>query len=98
MVCPGVGFDVIPTDCLAAALHHAMPEATDPDGRRATAHITTANPYRLTIDGALTAVANLLAATAPASARTRPRPCSAPTSSPGSPAAAPSPSARPKEP
>ncbi|MFA1547009.1 trans-acting enoyl reductase family protein [Actinomadura chokoriensis] len=28
VVCPGVGFDVIPTDCLAAALHQAMPEAT----------------------------------------------------------------------
>jgi short subunit dehydrogenase-like uncharacterized protein len=25
---PGVGFDVVPTDCLAALLHEAMPEAT----------------------------------------------------------------------
>lgn len=27
VVCPGVGFDVIPTDCLAACLHQAMPDA-----------------------------------------------------------------------
>jgi short subunit dehydrogenase-like uncharacterized protein len=40
-------------------------ETTDPAGRRATARITTANPYRLTIDGAPTAVTDLLAANAP---------------------------------
>lgn len=28
VLCPGVGFDVIPTDCVAARLHYAMPEAT----------------------------------------------------------------------
>lgn len=28
VVCPGVGFDVIPTDCLAASLSEAMPDAT----------------------------------------------------------------------
>ncbi|WKD51013.1 saccharopine dehydrogenase family protein [Microbulbifer spongiae] len=28
VLCPGTGFDVIPTDCLAAALHAAMPSAT----------------------------------------------------------------------
>lgn len=28
VVCPGVGFDVIPTDCVAAALKAAMPDAT----------------------------------------------------------------------
>jgi short subunit dehydrogenase-like uncharacterized protein len=28
VVCPGVGFDVIPTDCLAAALNEALPDAT----------------------------------------------------------------------
>jgi short subunit dehydrogenase-like uncharacterized protein len=28
VLCPGVGFDVVPTDCLAAALHAAMPDAT----------------------------------------------------------------------
>lgn len=28
-VCPGIGFDVIPTDCLASALAEAMPDATD---------------------------------------------------------------------
>lgn len=28
IVCPGVGFDVVPTDCLAAALHDAIPDAT----------------------------------------------------------------------
>ncbi|WP_237058953.1 saccharopine dehydrogenase family protein [Microbulbifer sediminum] len=28
VLCPGTGFDVIPTDCLAAALHHAIPTAT----------------------------------------------------------------------
>ena len=28
VLCPGVGFDVIPTDCVAAALHRAMPDAT----------------------------------------------------------------------
>jgi short subunit dehydrogenase-like uncharacterized protein len=28
VVCPGVGFDVIPTDCVAAALARALPDAT----------------------------------------------------------------------
>ncbi|MES2818677.1 MAG: saccharopine dehydrogenase NADP-binding domain-containing protein [Pseudomonadota bacterium] len=28
VVCPGVGFDVIPTDCVAAALKSALPDAT----------------------------------------------------------------------
>ncbi len=28
VLCPGVGFDVIPTDCIAACLHQAMPDAT----------------------------------------------------------------------
>ena len=28
VLCPGTGFDVIPTDCLAAALHKEMPSAT----------------------------------------------------------------------
>jgi short subunit dehydrogenase-like uncharacterized protein len=28
VVCPGVGFDVIPTDCVAAALKGALPDAT----------------------------------------------------------------------
>lgn len=28
VICPGVGFDVVPTDCLAAALKAAMPDAT----------------------------------------------------------------------
>ena len=28
-LCPGVGFDVVPTDCLAALLKRALPEATD---------------------------------------------------------------------
>jgi len=28
VVCPGVGFDVIPTDCVAAALSEALPDAT----------------------------------------------------------------------
>jgi short subunit dehydrogenase-like uncharacterized protein len=28
VLCPGVGFDVVPTDCLAAALHVALPDAT----------------------------------------------------------------------
>ena len=28
VICPGVGFDVIPTDCIAAALKDAMPDAT----------------------------------------------------------------------
>lgn len=27
VICPGVGFDVIPTDCLAACLHLALPDA-----------------------------------------------------------------------
>lgn len=27
VVCPGVGFDVIPSDCLAACLHQALPDA-----------------------------------------------------------------------
>ena len=29
VVCPGVGFDVIPTDCVAAKLKSEMPDATD---------------------------------------------------------------------
>jgi short subunit dehydrogenase-like uncharacterized protein len=29
VVCPGVGFDVIPTDCVAATLKAALPDATD---------------------------------------------------------------------
>jgi short subunit dehydrogenase-like uncharacterized protein len=29
LVCPGVGFDVVPTDCLAAVLKEALPDATD---------------------------------------------------------------------
>ncbi len=29
VVCPGVGFDVIPTDCLAAILHKELPDATN---------------------------------------------------------------------
>jgi short subunit dehydrogenase-like uncharacterized protein len=28
LLCPGVGFDVVPTDCLAAALQEALPDAT----------------------------------------------------------------------
>ncbi|WP_457789278.1 saccharopine dehydrogenase family protein [Pseudomonas sp. PL-6] len=28
VACPGVGFDVIPSDCLAACLHQALPDAT----------------------------------------------------------------------
>ena len=28
MAMPGVGFDVVPTDCMAAWLHHQMPDAT----------------------------------------------------------------------
>jgi short subunit dehydrogenase-like uncharacterized protein len=29
VICPGVGFDVVPTDCVAAMLKEALPEATD---------------------------------------------------------------------
>ncbi|MEO8378940.1 MAG: saccharopine dehydrogenase NADP-binding domain-containing protein [Acidobacteriota bacterium] len=29
LLLPGVGFDVVPTDCLAAALHERMPDATE---------------------------------------------------------------------
>jgi short subunit dehydrogenase-like uncharacterized protein len=29
VLCPGVGFDVIPTDCVAAALKAALPDATE---------------------------------------------------------------------
>lgn len=28
VVCPGVGFDVIPSDCIAACLHQALPDAS----------------------------------------------------------------------
>ncbi|HYM34839.1 MAG TPA: saccharopine dehydrogenase NADP-binding domain-containing protein [Steroidobacteraceae bacterium] len=28
VLCPGVGFDVVPTDCVAAKLHEALPDAT----------------------------------------------------------------------
>ena len=29
LICPGVGFDVVPTDCLALTLKHALPDATN---------------------------------------------------------------------
>jgi len=29
VVCPGIGFDVVPTDCIARALADALPDATD---------------------------------------------------------------------
>lgn len=29
VLCPGVGFDVIPTDCMAGVLHEALPSATE---------------------------------------------------------------------
>jgi len=29
VVCPGIGFDVVPTDCIARALAEALPDATD---------------------------------------------------------------------
>jgi len=29
LLLPGVGFDVVPTDCMAAALHERLPDATD---------------------------------------------------------------------
>src|ERR1044072_7006448 len=28
LLCPGVGFDVVPTDCVALKLHQALPDAT----------------------------------------------------------------------
>ena len=31
VICPGVGFDVVPTDCVAKALVDALPDATDLD-------------------------------------------------------------------
>ncbi|MFI6519902.1 hypothetical protein ACIBF1_30410 [Spirillospora sp. NPDC050679] len=49
----------------ATSTAHVWGETTHAAGRRLTARITTANPYRLTIDGALTAVTDLLAAPAP---------------------------------
>ena len=30
VICPGVGFDVIPTDCIAAVLKEALPDANPP--------------------------------------------------------------------
>lgn len=46
VLCPGVGFDVVPTDCLAAALQDALPEATQLalgfDSRLAMSHGTAA--------------------------------------------------------
>ena len=29
VVCPGIGFDVVPTDCIARALADALPDASD---------------------------------------------------------------------
>jgi short subunit dehydrogenase-like uncharacterized protein len=29
VICPGVGFDVVPTDCVALALKHALPDASE---------------------------------------------------------------------
>ncbi|MER6808761.1 hypothetical protein ABT299_05735 [Spirillospora sp. NPDC000708] len=49
----------------AASTAFVWRETTYAAGRRATARITTASPYRLTIDGALTAVTDRLAAPAP---------------------------------
>ncbi|MEO5873869.1 MAG: saccharopine dehydrogenase NADP-binding domain-containing protein [Streptosporangiaceae bacterium] len=46
----------------ATSSAHVWGETTNTTGQRLTARITTANPYRLTIDGALTAVTELLAA------------------------------------
>lgn len=39
VICAGVGFDVIPTDCIAACLHDALPDAT-----HLTVGLTTVSP------------------------------------------------------
>src|SRR5215468_4998274 len=33
VICPGVGFDVIPTDCMAAVLKEALPDRNPPHTR-----------------------------------------------------------------
>jgi short subunit dehydrogenase-like uncharacterized protein len=41
VICPGVGFDVVPTDCLAKALIEALPDATDLNlGFHGSAHVS----------------------------------------------------------
>jgi short subunit dehydrogenase-like uncharacterized protein len=54
VICPGVGFDVIPTDCLAAVLKEALPDATHLilafDARH---HTTSLWGSRLLVVGAL---------------------------------------------
>ncbi|ATE52996.1 MULTISPECIES: saccharopine dehydrogenase family protein [Actinosynnema] len=64
---PGVGFDVVPTDCIAALLHHALPGATHLDlaflsgggpsaGTAATAVEGAAGGGRARVDGELRSV------------------------------------------
>jgi saccharopine dehydrogenase (NAD+, L-lysine-forming) len=52
MLCPGVGFDVVPTDCTAKALSEALPDAT-------SLEIAFMGLGRVSRGTALTAIANL---------------------------------------
>lgn len=67
LLCPGVGFDVVPTDCVAAALKAVLPEAThllDADGERLRRHRQQRARHRCLAAGPATA-ARVLHAVAP---------------------------------
>lgn len=49
---PGAGFDVVPTDCLAALLHHALPTATHLDLAFTVGGGASAGTARTAIEGA----------------------------------------------
>ncbi|MES1925560.1 saccharopine dehydrogenase [Salinisphaera sp. T31B1] len=52
VLCPGVGFDVVPTDCVAAALKEALPDATELDLGFDTDMKMSPGTLKTTIEGA----------------------------------------------
>lgn len=51
VLCPGVGFDVVPTDCLALALKEALPDATELDLAFASASGLSAGTATTSVEG-----------------------------------------------
>lgn len=51
VLCPGVGFDVIPTDCVAAALKAALPDAIELSLGFDTAQVLSPGTLKSTLDG-----------------------------------------------
>ena len=51
VICPGVGFDVIPTDCLAAVLKEALPGRNPP--RSGVRRTRTREPWHRTYDSGI---------------------------------------------